>query len=156
MSPLSMSYGDDNNQTKLPPRTAITDQHLLARRFYEHMRSEGVKAGDEVLLVPAGVWVAEGGPLRPGLDALGAQLRDAGVSVKISKDQKYPSRDDSGRAFTAGLKPVLAQDLSPAVDAAALSDTLLNEQVAHEHADALMVMHAYSRKPRAATEQRWP
>ena len=83
-------YGDDNNQTKLPPQTAITDQHLLARRFYEHIRSEGVKAGDEVLLVPAGVWVAEGGPLRPGLDALGAQLRDAGVSVKISKDQCVP------------------------------------------------------------------
>jgi hypothetical protein len=51
--------------------------------------------------------------------------------------RKYPARGDHGRAFTAGLKLVLAQDLSPAVEAAALLDTLVDEKVAREHANAL-------------------
>lgn len=51
--------------------------------------------------------------------------------------RRYPARGDHGRAFTAGLKLVLAQDLSPAVEAAALLDTLLDEKVAREHANAL-------------------
>jgi hypothetical protein len=57
----------------------------MARRLSEHMLREGVKANDEVLLVPAGAWVAARGPLRPGLDALAAHLRDAGAGVKIAK-----------------------------------------------------------------------
>jgi hypothetical protein len=49
------------------------------------MLREGVQANDEVLLVPSGAWVAARGPLRPGLDALAAHLRDAGAGVKITK-----------------------------------------------------------------------
>jgi len=60
------SYGKDNNQTKLPPLTAIADQLLMARRLYTHMLREGVKANDEVLLVPAGAWVVSVQRIRVG------------------------------------------------------------------------------------------
>jgi len=124
------------------------------------MLREGVQANDEVLLVPSGAWVAERGPLRPGLDALAAHLRDAGAGVKIAKAlcvccpdcpsasleheltrpsfarvRKYPSRADAGRAFTARLKLVLAKDVR-AVGAAAMSDILLDEQAAREYVAA--------------------
>jgi hypothetical protein len=127
------------------------------------MLREGVQANDEVLLVPSGAWVAERGPLRPGLEALAAHLRDAGAGVKIAKAlcvccpdcpsasleheltrpsfarvRKYPSRADSGRAFTAGLKRVLAKDVR-AVDAAAMSDIVLDEQAAREYTNARSV-----------------
>ena len=72
---------------KLPPPMAFSDQHLMADRLYEHMLREGVKAKDDVVLVPVGAWVAKGGPLRPGLDKLGARLRAAGVNAKTAKDQ---------------------------------------------------------------------
>ena len=136
----------------------------MAWRLCEHMLREGVKANDEVLLVPSsGAWVATRGPLRPGLDALAAHLRDAGAGVKIAKAlcvccpdcpsasleheltrpsfarvRKYPSRADAGRAFTAGLKRVLAEDVR-AVDAAAMSDILLDEQAAREYTYARSV-----------------
>lgn len=49
------------------------------------MRREGVEAADEVLLVPVGAWVAESGPLRPGLETIATQLLLANVNIKISK-----------------------------------------------------------------------
>ena len=51
--------------------------------------------------------------------------------------RKYPARQDAGRAFTGALKLVLAQDVK-AVDAAAMSNTLLDEQAAREHIAAVM------------------
>ena len=50
--------------------------------------------------------------------------------------RKYPARQDAGRAFTGALKLVLAQDVK-AVDAAAMSNMLLDEQAAREHIAAL-------------------
>ena len=50
--------------------------------------------------------------------------------------RKYPARPDAGRAFTAALKLVLAQDVK-AVDAAAMSNMLLDEQAAREHIAAV-------------------
>ena len=44
---------------KLPPLMAIRDQHLMADRLYEHMLREGVKAKDDVVLVPVGVSLSE-------------------------------------------------------------------------------------------------
>ena len=51
--------------------------------------------------------------------------------------RKYPARKDAGRAFTAALKLVLAQDVK-AVDAAAMSNMIHDEQAAREHIAALM------------------
>ena len=51
--------------------------------------------------------------------------------------RKYPARPDAGRAFTGALKLVLAQDVK-AVDAAAMSNMLLDEQAAREHIAAVM------------------
>jgi len=69
---------------------------------------------------------------------IGDVLADhTGANVKIAEDQKYPSRADAGRAFTAGHKLVLAKEVM-AVDAAVMLDTQLDEQAAREHAAALM------------------
>ena len=80
------SYGDDNRQTPKPPPEAVHAQAQTAVRHFEHFKLEGVKAGDKMVLVSGGSWTAEGGPLRPGLEALWQHLIDYGVHAIIADD----------------------------------------------------------------------
>ena len=54
--------------------------------FFEHLKREGLNAGDEVVIFAGGAWTAEGGPLRPGLEALWQYLVDYGVHAIIADD----------------------------------------------------------------------
>jgi hypothetical protein len=57
---------------------------VTARSHFEHSVTEGLKAADEVVIVPSGLWSAESGALRPGVAALAAHLVGAGALVKIA------------------------------------------------------------------------
>ena len=78
------SYGADGRQTAHPPPEAIANQLVTARSHFEHIVTEGLKAADEVLIVPSGLWSAVDGALRPGVAALAAHLVGAGALVKIA------------------------------------------------------------------------
>ena len=54
--------------------------------LFEHLKREGLKADDEVVIFAGGAWTAEGGPLRPGLEALWQYLVDYGVHAIIADD----------------------------------------------------------------------
>ena len=54
--------------------------------FFEHLKREGLKADDEVVIFAGGAWTAEGGPLRLGLEALWQYLVDYGVHAIIADD----------------------------------------------------------------------
>ena len=54
--------------------------------LFEHLKREGLKADDEVVIFAGGSWTAEGGPLRPGLEALWQYLVDYGVHAIIADD----------------------------------------------------------------------
>ena len=81
---LARSYDQNGKQTTHPPHEAIASQTLTARAHADHILLEGMKEGDEVLLMPSGLWPAENGALRPGVDALAAHLVDAGALVTIA------------------------------------------------------------------------
>ena len=81
---LARSYDQNGKQTTHPPHEAIASQTLTARAHADHILLEGLKSGDEVLLMPSGLWPAENGALRPGVDALAAHLVDAGALVTIA------------------------------------------------------------------------
>ena len=138
------SYGDDNRQTPKPPPEAVHAQAQTAVRHFEHLKLEGVKAGDQMVLVSGGAWTAEGGLLRPGLLALWQHLVDYGVQAIIADDlcaapslhpvsalhldhalthpgrsprRTYPSQVDAGLLFTLGLQlvGVLCQQLEGSI-----------------------------------------
>ena len=69
-----------------PPQEAVDHQSLTAFWLFNHLKREGVKAADEVVIVPGGAWTAEGGPLRPGLEELWQHLVDYGVRAIIAND----------------------------------------------------------------------
>ena len=159
------SYGDDNRQTPKPPPEAVHAQAQTAVRHFEHLKLEGVKAGDQMVLVSGGAWTAEGGLLRPGLLALWQHLVDYGVQAIIADDlcaapslhpvsaleldhaltlhpdrsprRIYPSQGDGGLAFTLGLERVLVNGFEVAVDPAALADMEHAEEAARAHAAAM-------------------
>ena len=157
---LARSYDENNKQTTHPPHEAIASQTLTARAHFDHMLIEGMKSGDEVLLVPSGLWTAENGALRPGVDALAAHLVGAGVLVTIAPSlcvahleclpcsrthsphqlldvhRTYPSLLDGGLLYTADLKGTAARLLSPPVDARALADVTRDVEAQRAHVAA--------------------
>ena len=138
---------------------------MTARSHFEHIVTEGLKAADEVLIVPSGLWSAVDGALRPGVAALAAHLVGAGALVTIAPSlcaalpatlsaslwtrthsrcitrdldlhRAYPSQLDGGQAFTLGLQRVMAEHLTVTVDAAARADTERAEEAARAHVSA--------------------
>lgn len=84
-SPVVHRSYTDKQQTKEPPPEAVEFQFTTASWHFNHMIKEGLNTGDQLLIVPSGNWVAEGGAFRPGLEALVRRLRDAGVAVTVAK-----------------------------------------------------------------------
>ena len=138
---------------------------MTARSHFEHIVTEGLKAADEVLIVPSGLWSAVDGALRPGVAALAAHLVGAGTLVKIAPSlcaalpatlsaslwtrthsrcitrdldlhRAYPSQLDGGQAFTLGLQRVMAEYLTVSVNTAARADTERAEEATRAHVHA--------------------